>query len=294
MTQLLWDQVGEKVYETGVDHGVLYIPDATGDYVDGYAWNGLTAVTETPSGAESNKQYADNQVYVNLISAEEFGGTIEAFTYPDEFAQCDGTGTPYAGVNIGQQTRKTFGLSWRSLVGNDLEGTDFGYKIHVMYGAIASPSEKANNTVNDSPEAVNFSWEVTTTPIEVGTINSVAYKPASHLWFDSTQATPAQMAALEEILYGTVGQDPRLPLPQEIAAIFAGAPTEVETVAPTYDSGTDLITIPSVTGVVYEHLGEPVTGTVGPITADTVITARPASGYSFTATSDDDWSFNFA
>jgi hypothetical protein len=216
MTVLEWDQVGERLYETGVDHGVLYIPDDNGDYVEGFAWNGLTTVTESPSGAESNPQYADNIKYLNLISAEEFGATIEAFTYPEEFAQCDGTALPGAGIAIGQQSRRLFGLAYRTQIGNDLEGTDHGYKLHLIYGAQAAPSEKAYATINDSPEAIAFSWEVTTSPVQVP-----GYKPAAQLVIDSTKANAADLDALEEILYGTAMNDPRLPLPQEVIDLFA-------------------------------------------------------------------------
>lgn len=296
MTELTWDGSGEKVFETGVDHGVLYIPDASGDYSNGYAWNGLTAVTESPSGAESTKQYADNIVYANLVSAEEYGGTIEAFTYPDEFAQCDGTATPSAGVYVGQQSRKNFGGAYRTLIGNDLEGTDFGYKLNLFWGALAAPSEKAHNTVNESPEAITFSWEFTTTPIAIPGINPETgkpFKPSASMTLDSTKVTPANLAALETILYGTAGVDPRLPLPAEVIALFAGSVTEVTTVAPTYNAATDEVTIPSVTGVVYQIDGEPVTGVVV-ITETTVVTAVPAAGYVFSPTSDDDWTIIFA
>lgn len=289
MTTLVWDQVGKRVYETGVDHGVLYIPNnTTGDYENGYAWNGLTTVTESPSGAEANPQYADNIKYLNLLSAEEFGATIEAFTYPDEFAQCDGSAEPEPGVFIEQQNRQPFGFSYRTRIGNDLN-PEAGYKLHVVYGATASPSEKARATVNDSPEAVAFSWELTTSPVPV-----TGYKPTAHMVFDSTKVGSAGLAALEDALYGTSGADPHLPTPDEILAMFAGTVTEVETQAPTYDAGTDIITIPSVTGVEYYVNGELVTGTVGPISADTVVTARPAAGYTFTESSDDDWTINFA
>lgn len=288
MTQLVWDQVGERVYETGVDHGVLYIPNGSGVYDNGYAWNGLTTVTESPSGAEANPQYADNIKYLNLLSAEEFGATIEAFTYPDEFAACDGSAEPVPGVTLEQQPRKTFGFSYRTKVANDLN-PEAGYKLHVVYGALAAPSEKARATVNDSPEAVAFSWEVTTTPVPV-----TGYKPTAHMVFNSTKVDADGLAALEQALYGTAGTEPHLPTPDEILAMFAGSITEVETVAPTYDAGTDIITIPSVTGVVYYVDDEVVTGTVGPITEDTVVTARPAAGYKFTASSDDDWTINFA
>lgn len=293
MSELVWDQVGQRKYENGVDHGVLYIPNNVGVYDAGYAWNGLVSVTESPSGAESTPQYADNIKYVNLKSAEEFGGTIEAFTYPDEFGQCDGTAEPEAGVKLGQQGRKTFGLCYRTKIGTDLN-EDAGYNLHLVYGADAAPSEKPYTTVNDSPEAITFSWEFTTTPAPVGTIGGVTYKPSSSLTIDSTKVGATALAALEDALYGTVGADPYLPTPAEVVALFAGTITEVETSAPTYNSSTDIITIPSVTGVQYFIDGELVTGTVGPITADTVVTAMPAPGYSFTEESDTDWTINFA
>lgn len=294
MTELKWDQVGERRYETGVDHGVLYVRNTAGAYPLGVAWNGLTAVTEAPTGAESTPVYADNIKYLNLKSAEEYAATIEALTYPDEFAECDGTAEPVAGVQIGQQDRKSFGFSYRSLLGNDVQGNSFGEKIHLVYGADAAPSEKAHNTINDSPEATPFSWEITTSPVEVGTIGGVEYKPSATLTIDSTRVDATAYAALKDILYGTVGADARLPLPAEVYELFEGTITVVETVAPTYNATTDMITIPSVTGVVYEIDGEPVTGEVGPITEDTVVTAVPAPGYAFTPTSDTDWTINFA
>lgn len=216
MAPLTWDEVGKRLYETGVDHGVLYIPDDTGEYKNGYAWNGLTTVTESPSGAESNPQYADNIKYLNLVSAEEFGGTIEAFTYPDEFGQCDGTVAPSDGLTVGQQGRKTFGLSYRTRLGNDLDGTDFGYKLHLLYGCLAAPSEKAYATINDSPEAIAFSWEITTTPVPVTDM-----KPTSLLVVDSTVVDATALQSLEDILYGASGSA-KLPLPDEVITIFAG------------------------------------------------------------------------
>ena len=224
MGKLSWDGVGERIYETGVDHGVLYVMDEDG-YGRGVPWNGLTAVTETPSGAESNKQYADNVVYLNLVSAEEFGGTIEAFTSPPEFSACDGLAAPSDGLTVGQQTRSTFGLSYRTKIGNDLAGQDAGYKLHLVYGLLASPSEKAYQTVNDSPEAMTLSWEVTSTPIPVND----ALKPTSIITVDSTKVDAADLAALEKLLYGAPagagGTPPEtfssLPLPAAVLAIFA-------------------------------------------------------------------------
>lgn len=290
MTRVTWDQTGERRYETGVSRGVLYIPDNAGAYNSGYAWNGLVSVTESPSGAEANKQYADNRVYLNLLSAEEFGGTIEAFTYPDEFGQCDGTATPQAGIKFGQQGRKMFGLAYRTEVGNDVDGVSHGYKIHLIYGALAAPSEKAFTTINDSPEAVTFSWEVSTTPVDVGTINGVEYKPLSTVEFDSTVVDAARLAQLEDILYGTAGQDPRLPMPAELVSLFSGSVTTVTAVAPTFDTATDTITIPTVTGVDYRIDGVVVTGTVV-ITATTMVTATTQPGYVFAPNTDTDWSF---
>lgn len=295
MVALTWDGIGQKKFETGIDHGVLYIPNGSGVYNTGYAWNGLTAVTESPSGAESNKQYADNIVYLNLVSAEEFGGTIEAFTYPREFAACDGTAEIEDGVFLGQQDRRTFGLSYRTKVGNDVQGTAHGYKLHLVYGALASPSEKNYQTMNDSPEATALSWEFSCTPVPVGTIASVERKPTATMVIDSTMVDADALSDLEDLLYGTVGTDPSLPTPAAVYALFAGTVTTVTPGIPTYNSSTDIITIPSTTGVIYSVDGEDVpSGAYGPITADTVVNARPADGYRFPAVTDDDWLFTFA
>lgn len=214
MSKLVWDQTGERLYETGVRNGVLYIP-TDGVYSKGVAWNGLTAVTESPSGAEATPLYADDIKYLNLMSAEEFGATIEAYTYPEEFAECDGSASLADGVYIGQQVRKTFGLSYRTVVGNDTEGADYGYKLHLIYGALAAPSEKAYATINDSPEAITFSWEVTTTPVSVN-----GFKPTASITIDSTKADATKLAALEAILYGSDSKEARLPLPDEIATLM--------------------------------------------------------------------------
>lgn len=291
MSKLTWDQVGERFYETGVDHSVLYIPNAQGEYESGYSWSGMVGVTESPSGAEANAQYADNIKYLNLVSAEEFGGTIEAFTYPDEFEQCDGTASPVAGVTIGQQNRKTFGLSYRTKIGSDLE-SDHAYKIHLLYGALASPSEKAYKTVNDSPEAITFSWEFKTTPVDVGTVGGVTYKPTASLVIDSSKTDATVLATIEDILYGTEGVDARLPLPAEIFGLLEGTVVEVAPVAPSYDDATHTITIPTVTGVVYKVNGSEVTGTVV-ITDDTIVTAHASMGYKFPKVTDNDWLFEF-
>jgi hypothetical protein len=217
MVALLWDQTGERFYETGVDHGVLYIPDAMGVYDTGVAWNGLTGVTETPSGAEPSAQYADNIKYLNILSAEEFGITIEAFTYPPEFMECDGSATPSVGVVVGQQNRKSFGLSYRTKIGNDVEGDSLGYRLHLVYGCTASPSEKAYATINDSPEAVTFSWEVTTTGAPV-----TGMKPTSLITIDSTLVAPADLTALETLLYGDAVGTASLPTPDEVIDLFSG------------------------------------------------------------------------
>lgn len=214
MTALVWDATGEHFYETGVDHGVLYIP-TEGVYSKGVAWNGLTGVTESPSGAESNPQYADNIKYLNLISAEEWAGTIEAFTYPDEFAACNGEKELTAGVTVGQQSRSTFGMSYRTKIGNDTDGSDHAYKIHLLYGLTAAPSEKAYTTVNDSPEAVTFSWEASSVPVNVS-----GMLPTSSITIDSRTADPTQLEALEKILYGSEEAEPRLPLPDEVKTLM--------------------------------------------------------------------------
>ena len=220
MSKLVWDKTGERYYETGVKNGVLYIP-TEGVYSKGVAWNGLTAVTESPSGAEATALYADDMKYLSLYSAEEFGATIEAYTYPDEFAQCDGSAELTKGVSIGQQARKTFGLCYRTTIGNDTDGNDHGYKLHMIYGCMASPSEKAYATINDSPEAITFSWEVTTTPVSVA-----GFKPTASITIDSTKADPTKLAALEDILYGKDGEpgsEARLPLPDEIKTLMSAA-----------------------------------------------------------------------
>lgn len=215
MSKLVWDNAGERLYETGVKQGVLYLQEA-GVYNKGVVWNGLTGVTESPSGAEATALYADDIKYINLMSVEEFGATIEAYTYPDEFAECDGSATLVEGVMIGQQARKVFGLSYVTTVGNDTDGQAHGYKLHLIYGATASPSEKAYATINDSPEAITFSWEVKTTPVNV-----TGHKPTASVVIDSTKADKAKLAALEAILYGSDEDEARLPLPDEIAQIFA-------------------------------------------------------------------------
>ena len=214
--KLIWDKIGERFYETGVSKGVLYKQDTNGAYPKGVAWNGLTAVTESPSGAEATPLYADNIKYLNLLSNEEFGATIEAYTYPDEFAECNGEASLVDGVSIGQQKRTPFGMAYQTKIGNDING-DLGYKIHLIYGAIAAPSEKAYNTVNDSPEAITFSWEITTTPVEVE-----GFKPTACITIDSTKVDADALAALEAVLYGTETEEASLPLPNEILAAING------------------------------------------------------------------------
>ena len=218
MAKLVWDESGKRLYETGVKMGVLYVQNENGAYPKGVAWNGLTAVNESPSGAESTPLYADDIKYLNLRSAEEFGATIEAYTYPDEFEACDGSAEIAPGVKVGQQARKSFGLCYRTIVGNDVQGNDFGYKLHLIYGATAAPSEKAYATVNDSPEAITFSWEVTCTPVEVP-----GFKPSASLVIDSTKVDADKLAALEAKLYGDESTEAMLPLPAEIAEIFKEA-----------------------------------------------------------------------
>ena len=222
MSRIKWNEAGTKTYETGVDRGVLYPMSNTGTYPVGVPWQGLTGVSESPSGAEVSPIYADNNKYLNLVSTEEFGASVEAYTYPDEFAECDGSAEPTTGVVIGQQNRKTFGLCYRTLIGNDVENTEYGYKLHLVYGALAAPSEKSYQTVNDSPEAATFSWEISTTPVAV-----TGFKPTATVVIDSTKVDAAKLAAFEDIIYGkdAVGETPavvaRLPLPNEVVTLLS-------------------------------------------------------------------------
>lgn len=220
MAKITWDKTGERLYETGVNQGVLYILNTESKQYDkGVAWNGLTAVTESPSGAEASPIYADNIKYLNLMSAEEFGATIEAYTYPDEFAECDGSAELVQGVKVSQQARKIFGLSYKTVLGNDIAGESYGYKLHLIYGAMASPSEKAYATINDSPEAISFSWELSTTPVNV-----TGMKPTACIVIDSTKCDETKLAELEKILYGDDDAGtPRLPLPDEIKTLMTPA-----------------------------------------------------------------------
>lgn len=215
MAKIVWDKVGDRTYETGTEKGVVYPMDSAGEYPKGVAWNGLTAVTESPSGAEPTPFYADNIKYLELMSAEEFGCTIEAFTYPDEFAICDGSAEIVKGVFVGQQPRQPFGFSYVTVLGNDIDKNDHGYKLHLIYNALASPSEKSYTTVNETPEIITFSWEVTTTPVNVP-----GFKPSAQITIDSTKIESAKLKALEDILYGSADEEARLPLPEELITII--------------------------------------------------------------------------
>lgn len=292
MTQLEWDRTGERLYETGIDRVVLY-RIVGGVYANAYAWNGVTGFTESPSGAEANAQYADNIKYLNLISAEEFGGTLEAFTYPDAFAECDGSASPVQGITVGQQARKPFGLSYRTRLGNDQLGADYGYKLKLVYNAQAAPSEKAYATMNESPEATPLSWEITTTPVPVPGL-----KPSAVLTIDSTKVSAAGLAALEAKLYGTAGTNGYLPLPEEVFATFANTVTTVVPVAPAFVASTGVITIPTVTGVIYRRADTNAvvaggsTVTIPTSGQSLIIRAYPATGgYVLDSRVDDDWSF---
>ena len=216
MSKIIWDNTGERFYETGVKMGVLYPIQSDGKYTKGVAWNGLISITESPSGAEATGLYADDIKYLNLVSAEEFGATIEAYTYPEEFGECDGSAALAAGVMIGQQARKVFGLCYRTTLGNDVDGNAKGYKLHLIYGCLAAPSEKAYSTINDSPEAITFSWEVNTTPVNV-----TGHKPTSIITIDSTKVDKTKLEALEAMLYGGESTEAKLPMPDEIAELFA-------------------------------------------------------------------------
>ncbi len=282
--KLAWDNATERLYETGVDRGVLYMPNVSGVYDDGVAWNGLTGVTESPSGAEATALYADNGKYLEMRSAEEFGGTIEAYMCPPEFYQFDGVSSPSDGVMVGQQGRRAFGFGYRSRIGNDALLEDYGYKLHLVYGATVSPSERAYATINDSPEAITFSWEFTTTPVSAGD----DLKATALITIDSTKVDATALGLLEDALYGTAGSDPRLPTPVEVLAFFSGTVTLVTPTEPTAVGNN--VTIPSVTGVEYRIDGAVVTGVVT-ITEDVIVTAAPTAGYRFPEVVDDEWMF---
>lgn len=218
---LVWDETGKKLFETGVSNVALYPQDTTGVYGTGVAWNGVTNISESPSGAEATTLWANNGKYLNLYSVEEYASSIEAYTYPDEFAECDGSAEIAKGVSIGQQTRKSFGLAYKTLIGSDTDGNDHGYKLHLVYGCKAAPSERSHATVNDSPEALSFSWEISTTPVSV-----TGHKPTASVEIDSTKVEPAKLAAFEKILFGSDEAAARLPLPDEVASLFAAASSE--------------------------------------------------------------------
>lgn len=289
MAVLAWDDTGNRKFEAGVDHAVLYPlnPD-TSAYDTGFAWNGITAVNEKPGGASANPQYADNIKYLNLLSAETFGGTIEAFTYPDEFGACDGTAEPVSGFSVGQQSRQTFGLSYRTKVGNDVT-SDLGFKLHLVYGALAAPSEKDYSTINDSPAAVGFSWDFDCTPVTM-----IDMEPTCLLVIDSTKVDSGALSDLEDFLYGTGGSDASLPSPDDVLALFSGSVTAITLTAPTFD-GAHTITIPSETGVTYyvdgvEHAAGSQLLTTG---QKKIVTARPNAGYVFNQPFVDEWMFTF-
>jgi hypothetical protein len=280
---LVWDDAGNKKYETGVDHCVLYpLNPETVAYDDGVAWNGITAVNEKPGGASQNPQYADNIKYLNLTAIETFDGTIEAFTFPDAWNACDGSVEPEPGVSVGQQPRQTFGLCYRTKIGND-NTPNLGEKLHLVYGAIASPSEKDFATINDSPAAVGFSWDFTTIPVNV-----TGQQPTSLIIIDSTTVDATAYGDLKDLLYGTEGTTAGLPLPDDVIALFAGSITSVTPTVPTISS--DVITIPTVTGVQYLIGGVVKTGTVT-ITVDTVVHARTTPGHVFTKPVVTEWLF---
>lgn len=292
MPRLTWDNIGERFYETGVDRGVLYLPDLAGVFNKAHVWNGLTTVTESPSGAESNPQYADNIKYLDLMSAEEFGATIEAFTYPDAFAECDGTARPSPGVLVGQQGRKLFGMAYRTLVGNDQVGMDRGHKLHLVYGAQAAPSEKAYATINDSPEPLTFSWEITTTPVPVA-----GYKPTAQITIDSTKVPAAKLTQLDDILFGTAGDNARLPLPDEIVAIFGAGVVNVSTKTaanqPKFDAVARVVTLPAVAGINWTYNGKLTPAGAQPALAagaEAEVRALAQAGYNITG--DDYWVFS--
>jgi hypothetical protein len=293
MAALTWDAIADRLYETGVDHGVYY-PLEAGVYAPGVAWNGLETVTETPAGAEANPTYADNIKYLNLISAETFGGTIEAYTFPDEFGEADGTAEPTPGVRIGQQNRRTFGMSYRTILGNAEDGNEFGFKLHLLYGLTAAPSEKAYASVNDSPEAISFSWAVSSIPVG---FTDPDLKPTSLITIDSTKVDSTDLTTLMDQLYGTAG-DPTLPSPDAVVAIFEAGVTVVDlgtsTNQPTYVSGTHIVTLPTVTGVQWKINGVDASPGAQPAmtTGQTShIVATPTAGYVLTG--DTDWDYDY-
>lgn len=291
MSRLEWDKQGERYFETGVSNTVLYIPNAAGVYDKGYAWNGVTAVNEAPSGAESNKQYADNIEYLNLQSKEEFGGTIEAFQSPVQFDQCDGTASPIPGIRVGQQRRKSFGLSYMTLYGNDLDGQDHGEVIHVVYSAQAAPSARDYATVNESPEATTLSWEFTTTSVPISpelVVDGRPLRPTSSLSFNSTRFSEQKFQDLKDVLWGTPSTDPRLPTPRQLIDLMGITLEEATPTDPTLSGNT--LTIPTPQGVAYRINGSVVEGTVE-LAGPTLVTAEPKTGYKFPAVTQTQWVF---
>lgn len=289
MAVLSWDGTGTRKHESGIDHGVLYpLNPSTGLYDTGVAWNGLTSVKEKPSGAGANPQFADNIKYLTLLAAETFGGEITAFTYPDEFAACDGTAFPTAGVSVGQQSRQTFGLSYRTKIGND-SSTDLGFKIHLAYGCLASPSERDYTTINDNPAALAFTWTFDSAPVLASGLN-----PTSLLVIDSTTVDATALSNLEDLLYGTVSTTPSLPPPDTIIALFEGTITTVTLTPPTFD-GAHTVTIPTETGVTYYvdsvvHAGGSLVLTTG---QKKVVSASANAGYKFATPYVNEWLFSF-
>lgn len=298
---LTWDGAGKRLYETGVDQGVLYIPDTNGAYVDGVAWNGLTGVTESPTGAEANAQYADNIKYLNLYSAEQYEGTLEAFTYPDEWHQFDGNyvdGVTYPGVILGQQARKSFGLSYRTKLGNDLVGDDYAYKLHLVYGLKASPSERAFTTINDSPSPITFSWSINSTPTSV-----TGRSPLSLLTVDSSKAFSANLTALNTLLYGQVAANPQLPTPDAVLALMRATtvtPINLLTTPPSVVTAGGTVTLPAQTGIQYRRMdtGALVTTSfvISPINTSVIvkvetIAAVPSLAYYFGPNVQQQWVF---
>jgi hypothetical protein len=281
--KLSWDNTGEHFFETGVSKGVLYLADDSGAYTTGVAWNGLTKVTEKPVGATPTPMYADNTKYLNLLSTEYFEAEIDAYTYPVEFEACDGTVSPEPGVGIGQQPREQFGLSYRTQLGNEVVGSDLGYKVHLVYNALAAPSQKDFSTINDTPTAVAFAWSITTTPLTVS-----GYKPTATLTIESTKVDPTALASLEAFLYGTSGSSASLPTPEAVLALFSGTVSTVTPTAPTL--ATHALTIPTVTGVTYYIDGAVVTGVIT-ITATVDVYARPNDGYQFPPLVVPEWEF---
>lgn len=286
MSRIIWDDPADRRFESGISHGVLYIPNDEGVYDTGVGWNGLTKVSEKPTGATATAQYADNIKYLNLLSAEQFEADISAFTYPDEFSVCNGEIEPESGVLIGQQNRKPFGLSYRTELGTNLEPS-LGFKIHLVYNALAAPSQKDYSSVNDSPSALELTWSVTTTPVNVE-----GYLPTATLTIDSTRSDPTALGTLTDFLYGTEGESPTLPTPDAVLALFSGTVTAVTPTVPTYNAETHVITIPTVTGISYLIAGEVVTGSVT-ITANTVVTAAVGVGYKFAPETVNAWEIVF-